>query len=187
MAKRRAARRRRRERRAHAGPTETPAAPRAADRATHGVSWTGLLGALLGFAPMIVIAVGVLVDPGEASRAIAVVPLLMAALYIPAGWASVAQTDQRRSILRGSAAASIIMAFAGPGLLVPPRHGAAGAGVRRREALGYAAASCAGAKGNSSTGSIRSHQGMTGRSNRTHTSPPANGTTRTTRPALPVK
>jgi len=69
---------------------------------------------------MIVIAVGVLVDPGEASRAIAVVPLLMAALYIPAGWASVAQTDQRRSILRGSAAASIIMAFAGAGLLGPP-------------------------------------------------------------------
>ena len=31
------------------------------------------------------------------------------------------------------------------------------------------------------------HQGVTGRSNRTHTSPPGNGSTRTTSPALPVK
>ena len=69
---------------------------------------------------MLAIAVGVIVDPGEASRAIAAVPLLMASLYIPAGWASLAATDQRRAILRGSAAASIIMAFAGAGLLGPP-------------------------------------------------------------------
>jgi len=85
-----------------------------------GISWTGLLGALLGFALMLAIAIGVLIDPGEAHRAIAAVPLLMATFYIPAAWASLAATGQRRAILRGSAAASIIMAFAGAVLLGPP-------------------------------------------------------------------
>ena len=68
---------------------------------------------------MLAIAIGVLVDPGEASRAIAPVPLLMAAIFIPAAWASLAATGQRRAILRGSAGASIIMAFAGGALLGP--------------------------------------------------------------------
>src|SRR3989304_282772 len=63
-----------------------PAAPRPAKRVetTPGISWAGVLGALLGFAPMLAIAIGVLVDPGEASRAIAAVPLLMAAPFVPA-------------------------------------------------------------------------------------------------------
>ena len=118
MARRRESRRRRRDRRAH-GPAQTPAAAPIAARAARRVSWTGLIGALLGFAPMLAIAIGVLVDPGEANRALATVPLLMAALFIPAAWASLAATDQRRAILRGSAAASIIMAFAGAALLGP--------------------------------------------------------------------
>src|SRR3990172_4589996 len=111
MAKRRAARRRRRERRAHDGPAETPAAPRSADRATHGVSWTGLLGALLGFAPMLAIAVEILVDPPGVGRPFAAVPLLMATIYVPAIWASVARTARRKSILRASLFASLIFPF----------------------------------------------------------------------------
>ena len=110
-------RRRRRER--SKGRESPPAAPPILARARRDISWAGLLGALLGFAPMLAIAIGVLVDPGEASRAIAAVPLLMAALFIPAAWASLAGTDQRRTILRGSAAASIVMAFVGGALLGP--------------------------------------------------------------------
>ena len=112
-------RRRRRER--SKGRDSLPAAPPPAKRVetAPGISWAGLLGALLGFAPMLAIAIGVLVDPGKASRAIAAVPLLMAALFIPAAWASLAGTDQRRVILRGSAAASIVMAFVGGTLLGP--------------------------------------------------------------------
>ena len=68
---------------------------------------------------MLAAAVGVLIDPGKASRALAAVPLLMATIFIPAAWASLAVTDQRRGILRGSAAASIIMAFAGAALMGP--------------------------------------------------------------------
>ena len=115
-------RRRRRERRSTTrpgGPPAPTAAPPILARARRDISWAGLLGALLGFAPMLAIATGVLVDPGEASRAIAAVPLLMAALFIPAAWASIAETDLRRAILRGSAAATIIMAFAGGALLGP--------------------------------------------------------------------
>ena len=84
-----------------------------------GISWAGLLGALLGFALMLAIAIGLLVEPPQSGRAIAAVPFMMGTLFIPAAWASLAQTDQRRAILRGSAAASIIMAFAGGALLGP--------------------------------------------------------------------
>ena len=113
---------RRRKRERSKGRDSLPAAPPPAKRVetASGISWTGLAGALLGFAPMLAIAVGVLIDPGEANRAIAAVPLLIATLYIPAAWASVAATEQRRAVLRGSAAASIIMAFAGAALLGPP-------------------------------------------------------------------
>ncbi|HLA17702.1 MAG TPA: hypothetical protein VJ253_00060 [Dehalococcoidia bacterium] len=116
-------RRRRRERRPTTRPGGPPAPSAAAPIAAgarRDISWTGLVGALLGFAPMFAIAIGVLVDPGEANRALVAVPLLMAALFIPAAWASLAATDQRRAILRGSAAASIIMSFAGAALLGPP-------------------------------------------------------------------
>jgi len=68
---------------------------------------------------MLALATGLLVDPPSSGRAIAAVPLLMAALFIPAAWASIAATDQRRAILRGSAGATIIMAFAGGALLGP--------------------------------------------------------------------
>ncbi|MDP2676013.1 MAG: hypothetical protein Q8Q00_14110 [Dehalococcoidia bacterium] len=113
-------RRRKRQRSLVGRPAGTPAAAPVATGASRRISWPGLIGALLGFAPMFAIAIGVLVDPGEANRALVVVPLLMAALFIPAAWASLAATDQRRAILRGSAAASIIMSFAGAALLGPP-------------------------------------------------------------------
>lgn len=69
---------------------------------------------------MLTTGIGILLKPPEdVARAIAAVPLMMAALYLPAAWASFAATDRRRAVLRGSAAASIIMAFAGGALLGP--------------------------------------------------------------------
>jgi len=68
---------------------------------------------------MLAIAVGLLVEPPKSGPAIAAVPFMMGTLFIPAAWASLAETDQRRAILRGSAAASIVMAFAGGTLLGP--------------------------------------------------------------------
>ncbi len=62
---------------------------------------------------MAVITVAVVWDPPEAGPALAAVPLLMAALFLPAVWASVAQTDRRQTILRGSVVASLLLAFTG--------------------------------------------------------------------------
>jgi len=115
--------RRRREHRSTTSPGGPPAPPAAAPiaaKARRDISWTGLMGALLGFAPMLTTGIGILVKPPEdVARALALVPLLMAALFIPAAWASITETDQRRAILRVSAAASIVMAFAGGALLGP--------------------------------------------------------------------
>ncbi len=73
----------------------------------------GLIGGLMGIGPMAAIASAVLENPQEAGRGLAVVSLLMALVYTPAVWASVARTEQRQSILRGSVFASLVMAFAG--------------------------------------------------------------------------
>ena len=76
-----------------------------------GISWAGLLGALLGFAPLFALAVEILVDPPGIGRPFATVPLLMASIYVPAIWASVARTKRRKSILRASLLASLILPF----------------------------------------------------------------------------
>ncbi len=73
----------------------------------------GLIGCLMGIGPMAAIASAVLENPPEAGRGLAVVPLLMAFAYTPAVWASVARTELRQPILRGSVVASMVMAFAG--------------------------------------------------------------------------
>ena len=91
-----------------AGP---PATAPVAARARQRISWTGLIGAVLGFAPLFALAVEILVDPPGVGRPFATVPLLMAAMYVPALWASVARTERRQAILRGSLVASLILPF----------------------------------------------------------------------------
>jgi hypothetical protein len=73
----------------------------------------GLIGGLMGVAPMFALAVEILVDPPEVGRPFATVPLLMASIYVPAVWASVARTERRQAILRGSLVASLILPFTG--------------------------------------------------------------------------
>jgi hypothetical protein len=72
-----------------------------------------MLGGLLGFAPLAAIAAGMLVDPQEIGRPFAAVPALMAVLYLPAVWVSVARTERRQPILRGSVVLSLVLAFGG--------------------------------------------------------------------------
>ncbi len=62
---------------------------------------------------MLAVAVAILVDPPEVGRALAPAPLLMAAVYVPAVWASVTLTERRQVILRGSVVASLVLAFTG--------------------------------------------------------------------------
>ncbi|HEU4758937.1 MAG TPA: hypothetical protein VFT91_03040 [Dehalococcoidia bacterium] len=54
-----------------------------------------------------------LVDPPEAGRWPAALLLTMAAVYLPAVWASVSDTPRRRAIQRGVVAASIAMVLVG--------------------------------------------------------------------------
>lgn len=72
-----------------------------------------MAGGLLGFAPLIAIAAAILTDPPEIGRGFAAVPALMAAAYLVPVWASVAAREIRQPILRGSAAASLVLAFGG--------------------------------------------------------------------------
>jgi hypothetical protein len=59
----------------------------------------------------------VLTDPPEIGRLFAAAPALMAALYLPAVWASVARTERRQPILTGSVVVSLVLAFGGSFLL----------------------------------------------------------------------
>ena len=60
---------------------------------------------------MVALGIELLLDPPEAGRALAAVPLAMSAVYLPAIWASVSATPRRRAVLRGVVAASIAMVF----------------------------------------------------------------------------
>ena len=62
---------------------------------------------------MSALAFDLLAAPPEVGRVLAAVPLVMAALYLPSLWASVARTGSRQSVLRASVGASLAMAFTG--------------------------------------------------------------------------
>ena len=89
-----------------AAPSPPPTKP---VEAPPGVSWTGLIGGLLGLGPMAAVGIEFLVDPPDEGRALAAVPLAMSVVYLPAIWASVSATPRRRAVLRGVVAASIAM------------------------------------------------------------------------------
>ncbi len=84
-----------------------PPPPARQAEATQGISWLGLIGALMGFLPMTALGIEFLLD----GRALAAVPLAMSAIYLPAIWASTGATPRRRAVLRGVVAASIAMVF----------------------------------------------------------------------------
>ena len=67
----------------------------------------------MGFTPMAALAVEILLEPPGVGRPFAAVPLLMAALYLPAAWASLARTERRQAILRGTLIASLVLPFTG--------------------------------------------------------------------------
>ena len=61
----------------------------------------------MGFVPMTALGIEFLLD----GRALAAVPLVMSAIYLPAIVASTRVTPRRRAVLRGVVAASIAMVF----------------------------------------------------------------------------
>lgn len=83
------------------------------------VSWAGLVGAALGAGPMAALAIELAVDPGRTDRALALAPGVMAAVYVPAVWASVTKTELRQRVLQGTLVASLVIAFVGAVFLGP--------------------------------------------------------------------
>ena len=67
----------------------------------------------MGILPMATIASAILENPPGVGRGFAAVPLLMASAYTPAVWASLARTERRQSILRGTLLGSLVLPFAG--------------------------------------------------------------------------
>jgi hypothetical protein len=85
-----------------------------------GISWAGLVGAALGFGPLSALAAELASSPDEdTSRALALVPGVMAAVYVPAAWASVARTRYRSVVLQASVVGSLVVAFGGALALGP--------------------------------------------------------------------
>lgn len=74
----------------------------------------------MGFGPLSALAAELATGSNEdTSRALALVPGAMAAVYLPAAWASVARTRYRSRVLQGSVVASMAVAFGGALVLGP--------------------------------------------------------------------
>ena len=111
MPKQKQARRRRRERAARGQPGAAVAPER--PRLLRDVSWTGLIGGVMGLLFLGQAAVYILVSPGDNSRWLAAPLLAMSAIYLPAIWASAVQTPRRRQVLRAVIVVTLVIVVAG--------------------------------------------------------------------------
>lgn len=106
MGQRRQTRRQRRDRaaaRPAPPPEPAPARPR------RDISLTGLIGGLTGAVPIAARAVEIIVDPKDLSRYWAIPLLAIAAVYLAAVWASVAQLENRKRILRNILSVTLVL------------------------------------------------------------------------------
>ncbi|MDO8615609.1 MAG: hypothetical protein Q7T33_07720 [Dehalococcoidia bacterium] len=121
MPKQKQARRRRRERAARREPAAAVAQAVAPEgpRLPRDVSWTGLIGGVMGLLFLGQAAVYILVSPGDNSRWLALPLLAMAAIYLPAIWASAVQTARRRQVQRAVIVVTLVIVVAGVVLVGP--------------------------------------------------------------------
>ena len=106
MGQRRQTRRQRRDRaaaRPAPPPEPAPARPR------RDISLTGLIGGLTGAVPIGARAVEIIVDPKDLSRYWAIPLFIIAAIYLAAVWASVAQLENRKRILRNILSVTLVL------------------------------------------------------------------------------
>ncbi len=89
-----------------------------------GVSWTGLLGGIVGVLAVGQSAVYILVKDPEDVKTIWVIPLFAAAcVYLPAVWVSIRPNPRRRQVIRGVLVVTLILMVAGAILLDPAFFG----------------------------------------------------------------
>jgi hypothetical protein len=110
MSRRREARRRHRIDRRERGPSPSvPALETVPARPQRDVSWAGLAGGVTGSLPLAARGVEILVAPGDVSRFWATAFFAVAAVYLPAVWASVARVPNRKRILRNVLAVTLVL------------------------------------------------------------------------------
>ena len=107
MSRRRQARRRRRNR-ADERPSAPAIEPESA-RQPRDISLTGLIGGLAGAVPLGARAIEILVDPKDVSRFLSIPLFVAAAVYLPAIWASVAQIENRKRVLRNILSLTLVL------------------------------------------------------------------------------
>ncbi len=117
-------------------PAPAPAARPTPER--RDVSWTGLIGGLIGFVFLAQSAVYTLVWPGDGSRLSAIPLFLVALIYMPAVWVSLFPSPRRQRVLRSVLVVSLPLVvlgivFFGPAfatlLLIPSTLLAVAAGL----------------------------------------------------------
>jgi len=118
--------------------TPAPAPAAAPPPGPRDISWTGLIGGLLGFLFPSQSAVYTIVWPGDASRLSAIPLFLVALIYVPAVWVSLFRSPRRQRVLRTVLVVSLPLVvlgivFFGPAfatlLLVPSTLLAVAAGL----------------------------------------------------------
>jgi hypothetical protein len=83
------------------------------------ISWTGLLGGLLGAFLLWQAALFVLINPQGASRLAAIPLFAIGSLYLPAIWVSITPTGRRQAVLRWVLAVTLIFVLIGVLFLDP--------------------------------------------------------------------
>ena len=73
------------------------------------ISLTGLIGGLTGAVPLGARAIEILVDPKDVSRFLSIPLFVAAAVYLPAIWASVAQIENRKRVLRNILSLTLVL------------------------------------------------------------------------------
>ncbi len=107
MPKRRPPRRVRLERAAERAsmPPAEPVPP----RRPRNISWAGVAGGVAGALPLGARGVEILVDPRDVSRLLAIPLFIVAAVYVPAIWVSVARIENRKRVLRNVLAVTLLL------------------------------------------------------------------------------
>jgi len=122
MTRRREGRRRHRAERRDREPSAPPAAPApeptAAEPWYREISWTGLLGGVIGFIAIAQAAVVIVVtDQDDIAEAWAIPVLGAAAVYLPAVWVSLRPHPRRRSVIRVVLAVTLVLMVIGAVLI----------------------------------------------------------------------
>ena len=78
----------------------------------------GILGGLLGMVPLGLLGVGVIIDPGDASRIWAPIFWIASSGFAPAIWLSIRPSPYRRPVQRATVVGCMVGAFVGSFVII---------------------------------------------------------------------